>query len=567
LHRKFPILILLTLIFGCQRSVPPADLILRGGNVVDVVTGETTLDQDIWIFGERIDYIGPSGERRVPSGVEIVDVAGHYLIPGLVDAHVHLDHVDELPLYLIRGITTVFNLRGVPRHLEWRDAVARGDLLGPTIYTCGDYLSGNPPYMEPLLSLDSPEDAAAAVRAQHAAGYDMIKVYTRLSLEQLQAIGQAARKVGMPVVGHGGENYSLQEMIDAGQVNLAHGNDLVRWWGNEEQDRGVPAILEALRGKTLTITANLAWDQGLLRQAEDLEGLVVDPIAEALPAAILQPFRRANNRYVRRGTDWVPDVRDRLEANKMLMRQLHEAGVTLLAGSDASTAGVLPGNSLLNEVVLLAEAGLSPLDALRAATLAPGDFVAEQIDTRELFGRIAKEHRADILVLKSNPLERIANITDQAGVVSRGQWLDRDVLDAKLAELTAKSRRVTPQVIAIEDGIKSGDLLAARAAFDSLRAADPEEIAFAQYMPFFIGYSYLYGDEGYNSDPQRLSAALTLYEMYAQTYPDYHSAHYLLALAREANGDEEGAIAALKRALEIHPTYPNAREKLAALES
>ena len=60
MHCKFPILILLTLVIGCQRSVPPADLILRGGNVVDVVTGETTHDQDIWILGERIDYIGRS---------------------------------------------------------------------------------------------------------------------------------------------------------------------------------------------------------------------------------------------------------------------------------------------------------------------------------------------------------------------------------------------------------------------------------------------------------------------------------------------------------------------------
>ncbi len=565
MHRPFLILALLGLIVGCHPSAPPPDLVLRGGTVVDVVTGETAESQDVWIRGERIDHIGGSGERRVPAGVEIVDVAGRYLIPGLVDAHVHLDHVDELPLYLARGVTTVFNLRGVPHHLEWRDAVARGDRVGPTIYTCGDYLDGNPPYMEPMLSLDSPEDAAAAVRAQHAAGYDMVKVYTQLSLEQLQAIGQAARELGMPVVGHGSGNYSLDEMIGAGQVNLAHGNDLVRWWGNEEEDRGVPAIVETLRGKPLTITANLAWDQGLLRQAENLERLVADPIARALPAAILQPFRRANNRYVRRGTDWAPDVRDRLEANKLMMRQLHEAGVTLLAGSDASTAGVLPGDSLLAEVVLLAEAGLSPLDALRAATLAPGDFVAERIDTRELFGRIAEGYRADILVLKGNPLERITDIADQAGVVGRGRWFDRDALDARLAELTATSERVTPQVIAIEDGIKSGDLEAARAAFDRLRAEDPQEIPFSQYTPFFIGYAYLYGDDGYSSDPQRLDAALTLYEMYAETYPDYHSAHYMLALARDANGDDEGAIAALRRALEIHPAYPNAREKLAAL--
>ena len=116
------------------------------------MTGETTENQDVWILDQRIDHIGPSGERPIPSSVKVVDVTDHYLIPGLVDSHVHLDHVEELPLYLARGVTTVFNLRGVPHHLEWRDAVARGDRLGPTIYTCGDYLDGNPPYMEPMLN-------------------------------------------------------------------------------------------------------------------------------------------------------------------------------------------------------------------------------------------------------------------------------------------------------------------------------------------------------------------------------------------------------------------------------
>lgn len=95
----------------------------------------------------------------------------------------------------------------------------------------------------------------------------------------------------------------------------------------------------------------------------------------------------------------------------------------------------------------------------------------------------------------------------------------------------------------------------------------PGEFLFSQYTPFFVGYGFLYGEDGFSTDPERLATALGLYGMYVGTYPDYHSAHYMLALARRANGDLEGARASLQRALENHPEYVNARKELEALAS
>lgn len=562
-------LVVITVAIGCasDREEAQYDLVLLGGNVLDVESGEMLRNRDIWIVGDRIESVTPGGDKNVPQGTEAIDVRNHYVVPGLVDAHAHLDHIDELELYTALGVTTVFNMRGLPRHLAWRDAIARDELDGPTIYTAGDYMDGYPPYMQPMMSFDNPEEAAISVREQRDAGYDMIKVYVRLTLEQLEAITAAAEEVGLPVVGHCSGNYSLEELVAAGQLNVAHSQDLLRWYVDEDYDPAQLAqVVETLAGSSTTVTANLSWTAGLIRQAEDLEGLVAEPVAQSLPPAILQPFRRANNRYVRRGIDWLPDVKARLEVQNGLIRDLHGAGVPLLAGSDASTSGVLPGSSLILEIELLVDAGLSPLDALRAATLAPGRFVDTYIDPDARFGDIGEGYRADLLVLAADPLEDISRLGEAAGVVVRGRWLDREDIDARLASLEQTSRDLTPRVIEIEDAIKSGDLAAARRAFDAARALQPGAILFSQYLPFFIGYGYLYGEEGYSTDPENLAAALTLYEMYAETYPSFHSAHYMLALAHEANGDIDGAMESLEASLAIHPYSPDARQKIAELK-
>lgn len=570
IRTQISFLVVLLLAIGCASTTegPDPSLALVRGHVVDVESGEILRDQDVWIAGDRITAVHASGRRSIPGAADVIDVAGQYLIPGLVDAHVHLDHIDELELYPAYGVTTVFNMRGLPRHLEWRDQINRGERSGPTIYTAGDYMDGYPPFMQPMMSFDNEEDVSESVRAQAAAGYDMVKVYTRLSLRQLQAITAAAAGVGMPVVGHGSKNYSLEALVDAGQLNAAHGQDLLRWYlDGSEDEEGVSEIVAALRGSNTSVTANMAFTEGLIRQAEELDVLLLEQSARSLPPAILQPFRRANNRYIRRGTEWVPSVKARLEKEKQLAGELQEAGVLLLAGTDASTAGVLPGSSLFREIRLLLEAGLSPSEALRAATMNPGLFVAEHIDSNQKFGLIREGYRADIVVLKNNPLENMENLAESSGVLVRGRWYSREVLDDRLAALEKKSSQLTPLVIEIEDAIKAGNLKAARSAYDAARAKAPAVILFSQYVPFFIGYGLLYGEEGFSPDPARRAAALMLYEMYADTYPEFHSSHYMLALAHEANGNIESAIASLEKAVEIHPFYPDARRKLSELRS
>ncbi len=555
----------LGLLVACSGE-PPRGTLLRDVTVVNLDNGELVPDQSIRVEDGRITAIGPTREIG-ETAVEVIEGSGRYVLPGLIDAHVHVDHPDELTLYPAYGVTSTLVLRGVPHHLLWRDEIRAGTRFGPGLYLTGDYLDGYPAWMEPMVALDGVEPARAAVRRQVEAGYDFIKVFTRLTAEQLSAITEEARAQGVCVVGHGGQKYDLDHLIASGQANLAHGQDLIRWYLKDyEDEEGIQRVVAQLGAADLTVTPNLAFTDAMIRQGQDLETILATDEARRLHPSILQPFRRANNRYVKDADEWVPSVQERFEIEKRITRMLHEAGVLLLAGTDASTAAVFPGDSLPTEVELLVEAGLTPVDALRVATVNVGAFFERCLGPEVRVGRLAEGYEADLLLMDRNPLEDVTALRELSGVMLDGRWYSRAELDSKLEALEQDYVALSEEVISLEQSLFSGDAATAREIFDRVRQERPGEFVFSQYVPFFVGYGFLYGEEGFSTDPERLATALALYEMYAETYPDYHSAHYMLALARRANGDLDGARASLQTALAIHPGYVNAREQLEELE-
>ena len=562
--RTFPGLFLFLFLIGCAPD-PPTGLLLRDVQVVDLDAGRAVANQSIRIEDGKIAAIGPSEELGVIAA-EVIEGGGRYVLPGLIDSHVHVDHPDELTLYPAFGVTSTLVLRGVPHHLRWREEIRSGDRFGPGLYLTGDYLDGYPAWMEPMVALEGTEAARAAVRRQVESGYDFIKVFTRLTAEQLSAITEEARSLGKCVVGHGGSNYGLDQLIAAGQANLAHGQDLIRWYlEGYDDEEGIQRVVDQLAASDLTVTPNMAFTDAMIRQGQDLEAILATENARRLHPAILQPFRRANNRYVRNAEEWVPSVQERFEIEKQIARRLHEVGVTLLAGTDASTAAVFPGTSLITEIELLVEAGLKPIDALRAATTNPGQLFERCLGSGAKVGRLAVGYEADLLLLEQNPLDDVSVLRELHGVMLDGRWFETSWLDSMLAELERGYVELSEEVIALEQALFSGDVETARAIFDRVRENRPHEVLFSQYVPFFVGYGFLYGEDGFSGDAERLAVALGLYEMYAETYPDYHSAHYMLALARRANGDLDGARASLEKALAIHPEYVNAQRQLAEL--
>src|SRR5436190_519338 len=188
--------------------------------------------QTVVVQGDRIAAIGAAGEVVVPEAAMVIDGTNRYLLPGLTDAHVHLqgflpglarDDFGDAPLYLANGITTVVNLGGTTTELDWRQRIAAGDLLGPTIYTSGPFV--NEPRVE------TPDEVRREIVTQARQGYDLIKfrelpgTTAGLSLAAYRTMNETAREVGIPLVGHAPNNLGIDVMLESRQ-SLAHVGNL-----------------------------------------------------------------------------------------------------------------------------------------------------------------------------------------------------------------------------------------------------------------------------------------------------------------------------------------------------
>jgi imidazolonepropionase-like amidohydrolase len=179
-------------------------------------------DQTVIVRDGHITAIGPAARVAIPRDAFIVQSRGKYLIPGLADMHTHVFGEKEYLLYVSKGVTTIRNMWGFPSDLEWRTKIAKGEKLGPTIYTAGSIIDGDPPQLRGSTAIDKPEEADRIVKAQKEAGYDFIKVYNRLKPDVYDAIVDAANKYAIRVVGHVPRAVGLEHAIARKQASIEH---------------------------------------------------------------------------------------------------------------------------------------------------------------------------------------------------------------------------------------------------------------------------------------------------------------------------------------------------------
>jgi imidazolonepropionase-like amidohydrolase len=416
--------------------------------VIDVAEGVAVPGQTVVVVGDRIERMGPVAEIELPGGASILDGRGRYLMPGLVDAHVHfLDASTFGPLMIANGITLVRDT-GMPTDfvLEVRSGLNRGDLLGPEMVATGAILDGTPPIIPSIsVGVQTPAEARAAVRQQAAAGVDMIKVYSRLTRDAFLAILDEAKVLGLRVVGHVPETVSIEDAAAAGLACSEH------FFGFEQ------VIGRLLGGPVRSTYAGMGADAGYLLRLGEVDpqalqevfgrlrksGLTVCPtvvtfkvgvqttqfqsgdfpLDEYISSTVLETWRAL----------WAgqADLPDAIWQNwaKMVFA-LNEAGVPLMAGTDLSVPGVIPGFSLHDELAIWQDAGIPAADILRSATLVPARFMG----LGDRLGSLAEGKTASMVLLRANPLEDIGNARNIEAVFLRGRYFDRAALDRMLEE-------------------------------------------------------------------------------------------------------------------------------------
>lgn len=410
-------------------------------------------DHTLVVRGDRIAAVGPTRSVRIPAGARHVDGSGKYVIPGLTDMHVHLEHFEEpavLMLFVANGVTTVRNMDGRDYILEWKRAVDRGDLLGPAIVTAGPVLDGDPPLLPDNTSIRSSAEGRSQVEAQVSAGYDFIKVYTNLSPAAYQGVLDAAAEHGVPVAGHVPRQIDLAEALRGGQRSIEHLTDYGEWiesdqspvrsgWHWSKLYLAMPVDTAKFRDAASRIAASGVWTVPTMVQAnralapdDTLAAWVRMPGMSHVPeegrAMWLARVRRTTARM--NAADWA--VVSRGAQNRYgLVQALHTAGAGLLAGTDTPNPFVLPGSSLLEELENFARAGVPPAEIIWIATRQAAHFLG----ALEEWGTIEQGKRADLVLLEADPLADIRNVRRRAGVMVRGRWLPEPELQRMTSEL------------------------------------------------------------------------------------------------------------------------------------
>jgi imidazolonepropionase-like amidohydrolase len=429
-----------------------------GATVIDVVSGKPVPDQTVIVEGDKITAVAPTARAKVPDGVRRIDAKGKFLIPGLWDMHVHIGGPDYLALFVANGVTGVRDLHAFfpAATLGLRDGVREGKMLGPRIVAAGALIDGRQAVWPGALIAKTPEEGREAVRKLKEMKADFVKVYESLPRDVYFAIVDETKKQGMTFAGHVTQTISAAEASDAGQRSIEHLSNMVLACSKDEEtlrkeltdhlskaDKMDFLLLNRVSQKAIDTTdpakTKVFYDKLIKNQTWITPTLVVlhamshgdDPkVSGDERIKYMMPYLRQfwNNRKL--PAQALPPLKRTYRHTVDQTRAMRKAGIGILAGSDCSNPYVFPGFSLHDELALLVDAGLTPAEALRTATLNPAKFFNEEA----VHGTVAAGKRADLVLLDADPLTDIKNAQKIRGVVVNGRYVAHDEIQKLLAD-------------------------------------------------------------------------------------------------------------------------------------
>ncbi len=476
-----PILFILILsLSGCQNSEVKFEdaLCIENISTIDADNGLKS-NQTVIIKDGKIFQISPTEKLRLSKENTIIDGQGKFLIPGLWDAHVHFAYMEDLAprmfdLFLTYGITSVRDTGGEINFVNtWKKKSLANPTNAPRVMVAGPLLDGFPnvydgsdPGHPPLsVGLSTLEDVEEQINNLEVQGVDFLKAYEMLSPEQFALITQLGKEKGFKVTGHVPLSMDVISASNAGLNSMEHLRNLELSCASNAEEllklrqeslkSGIEIKGAALRSRIhqdqreiaienfdeikaqevlSVLAANDTWQiPTLTLNTASTKLPFLDPDFKEsfkfLPPNIEEEWNQGINNLL------INDISEanvkRTEWTLNITELIHQAGINIMAGTDCPIFYLTPGRSLHQELVVLVEAGLSPLEAIKTATLNP----AKYFDMENELGTIKEGKWADLVILDANPLEDIKNTMRINGVIKQGNYFDRAKLDQKLKHL------------------------------------------------------------------------------------------------------------------------------------
>ena len=358
-------------------------------------------------------------QAPVPAGYRVVAGEGRFLMPGLVDLHIHAFDESDLALLLAHGVTSARNMMGLPFHLRFKAGLKAGRITGPRFCTASPTLNG-PKSVYPIHQVvKTPEQARQRVAKAAEAGCDLIKVYQGVSPEVLEAIVEEAGRRGLPVAGHLPEAVSWEKAMQA-FVSLEHAEELFEAMEKAKESPEAFAARIVKGGKPVVATLQVfqqlvdALGQGEAHLAS-LQSPWLNPTMAGQGRAGLAPWTRSGPKTTQR-------LKSQAQTMARLVKAIHDQGGDIVLGTDYGPHLTIPGASAIRELHLLHAAGI-PLDAvLKGAT----SSAAKVLGKERSLGRIAPGFLADGILLNGDPRLDLKVLDHPAGILSQGRWFDED---------------------------------------------------------------------------------------------------------------------------------------------
>lgn len=442
-----------------QGQAPATDTISTGLFAITHVylipmKGEELLpDQTVIVDGGVITKVGPAEKTAVPKGAKVIEGKGMYLMPGLSEMHAHIPVAENgndslvketLFLYLANGVTTIRGMLGAPYHLQLKKQVATGEILGPRIYTASPSLNGQ--------TVQTMEEARNKVARYKTEGYDFLKIHPGLTIENFDEIVKTARRVNIPFSGHVPTQVGIAHAIASGYASIDHMDgyleglvpasdktnpDAGGFFGFNYTELANTNLIPQLASKTKAAKTWVVPTESLLERwtsSRSADEFLAEPAMQYMPPATRYQWRLSKQTFSAAPEYSVDRAAKFVTLRQKILRGLNRSKVGLLLGSDSPQVLNVPGFSIHQEMQAMAKAGIPALVILKSGTVNPSIF----FDEVGKYGVVQKGASADLVLMRANPLENVANAQQIAGVMVRGSWLPKAYIDAQLAAIAVK---------------------------------------------------------------------------------------------------------------------------------